>query len=79
MPFLAALKQTVDQDVAAYCDRKVPLRVHDKVRLVHQWRGSRVSLIAVARPPYNKQIHLKKDPYQELGKEYFCKSPKIYF
>ena len=45
MPIPAALKQTVDQDLAAYCEQKVPLHVRNQVRLVHQWRGSKVTLI----------------------------------
>lgn len=52
MPIPAALKQTVDEEFAAYCERRIPLRVRDKVRLVHQWKGSRVTLIE-QRPKWN--------------------------
>ena len=52
MPVPAALKQTVDQEVADYCDQKVPLHVLDKVRLVYQWRGNCVTL--VEQRPYWK-------------------------
>ena len=52
MPIPAELKHTVDQEVAAYCERKIPLRVCGKVRLIHQWRGSRVTLVE-QRPKWN--------------------------
>ena len=52
MPIPAALKETVDQELAAYCEWKVPLHVRDKVRLVHHWRGSKVTL--VEQRPYWK-------------------------
>lgn len=44
MPIPSTLKENVDQELAAYCERKVPLQVRDKVRLVHQWQGSKVAL-----------------------------------
>jgi hypothetical protein len=37
--------QTVDRELTAYCEKKVPLRVRDKVRLVHRWIGTKVMLI----------------------------------
>jgi len=52
MPIPTALKQTVDQEIADYCDQKVPPQVLDKVRLVHQWRGNWVTL--VEQRPYWK-------------------------
>ena len=45
MPIPAALKQTVDQEVADYCDQKLPPHVLYRVRLVHQWRGNWVTLV----------------------------------
>ena len=45
MPSPAAIKQIVDLEIAAYCDRKLPSHVLDKLRLVLQWRGTKVTLI----------------------------------
>lgn len=45
MPIPANLKQVVDETLALYCQRKVPVPVREKVRLFHQWRGSKVTLV----------------------------------
>jgi hypothetical protein len=55
MPIPAALKQTVDQEVADYCDQKLPPHVLDRVRLVHQWRGNWVTLVE-QRPLWDDPI-----------------------
>jgi len=52
MPIPAALKQTVDRELASYFERKVPLQVRDKARLVHQWHGTKV--MQVEQRPYWK-------------------------
>lgn len=52
MPIPTSLKQAVDHELTAYCEKKVPLRVRDKVRLVHRWHGAKVML--VEQRPYWK-------------------------
>ena len=45
MPIPPVLKQSIDEEITAFCDKKVPLKVRDRVRLVHQWRGDKVTLV----------------------------------
>lgn len=52
MPIDADLKSQVTKILEDYCERKVPLRVRDKVRLVHRWIGTKVVL--VEQRPYWK-------------------------
>ena len=65
MPIPAALKQTTDQELAVYCDQKVPLHVLDRVRLVHQWRGSSVTLIE-QRPWWRDEITWLDSPIAQF-------------
>lgn len=52
MPIPPALKASVDQELAAYCEKKIPERVKDQLRLVRAWDGNMVALIE-QRPRWN--------------------------
>ena len=52
MPIPPALKASVDHELTAYCEEKIPERVRDRVRLTHAWDGNKVTLIE-QRPRWN--------------------------
>jgi hypothetical protein len=45
MPIDPNLKAQVTKVLEDYCEKKVPMRVREKVRLVHRWRGTKVMLV----------------------------------
>jgi len=45
MPVPDNLKSCIDETFAGFCHRRVPPHVRDQVRLVHQWRGTKVTLV----------------------------------
>ena len=44
MPIPETLRASVDKDLAAFCDRKFPLHVRDRVWATYKWRGDSVTL-----------------------------------
>ncbi len=53
MPIPSALKTAVDQELAAFCERRVPPDVRDRVRVESGWRGSSVTLCEL-RPLFDQ-------------------------
>jgi hypothetical protein len=45
MPISAAQKQTADLELTDYCDSRIPQIISGKLRLIHRWRGTTVTLI----------------------------------
>ena len=44
MPLSSLLRQLVDMKLSAYCERKIPPHIRDKVRLGYRIRGNSVTL-----------------------------------
>ena len=78
MPISAALKHTVDQELTAYCERKIPLHVRDKGRLVHQWHGIRVTLIE-QRPWWKDETTWLDSPVAQFRFNYFANDWTLYW
>ena len=58
-------RRRVEQDLAAYCDRKVPLPVRDQVRLTFARRGSHITLFE-ERAPFGDGIRWTRMPIAQF-------------
>ena len=54
-------RRRVEQDLTAYCDRKVPLPVRDQVRLTFARRGAHITLFE-ERAPFGDGIRWTRMP-----------------
>lgn len=75
----ASLKQSVDETLAGYCRRKAPPQFRDTVKLMHQWRGTKVTLVE-QRPHWKDPsiwgdspvAQFRFDPVRGDWKLYWC-------